>query len=106
MDSPSPSIGRWRFGLIASKSLHDTLKFLDIPDKQWLCIVQDSVYAFLEALAFMCRISFSPSLQNRSFDTSDPQSNLEINAAYQRMIGKRKAICDEKSLISTFQRWS
>ena len=93
-------------GFVHEQSLHDTLKFLDIPHKQWPSIVQDSVRASVEALAFMCRLRFSPSLQNRTFDTDDPQSFLTMHAADQRSGRKRKAISNEKSLISTFQRWS
>ena len=75
----------WRFwvlpwvvgtrGLVHEQSLHGTLKFLDIPHKQWSSILQDSVRASFEALAFMCRLCFSTFLQNRTFDTDDPQSN-------------------------------
>ena len=97
-------VGTW--GLVHEHSLHDTLKFLGIPHKQWSSIVQDSVRASVEALAFMCRLRFSPSLQNRTFDTDDPQSFLTMHAADQRSGRKRKAISNEKSLISTFQRWS
>ena len=62
-------------GLVHEQSLHGTLKFLDIPHKQWSSILQDSVRASFEALAFMCRLCFSTFLQNRTFDTDDPQSN-------------------------------
>ena len=93
-------------GFVYEQSLHDMLKFLDIPHKQWSSIVQDSVRASVEALAFICRLRFSPSLQNRTFDTDDPQSYLTMHAADKRSGRKRKAISNEKSLISTFQRWS
>ena len=33
--------------------------------------------AFIEAFAFMCRLYFFPSLQNRSFNFDDPQSNRD-----------------------------
>ena len=39
----------------------------------------------VEALAFMCRLCFSPSLQNRTVDTDDPQFYLEMHAADQRL---------------------
>ena len=84
-------------GFVHEQSLHDTLKFLDIPHKQWSSIVQDSVRASVEALAFMCRLRFSPSLQNRTFDTDDPQFHLKMPAADQSG-KKRKAISNEKSL--------
>ena len=93
-------------GLVHEHSLHNPLKFLDIPHKQLSSFVQDSVCASVEALAFMCRLRFSPSLKNRSFDTDDPQSYLIMHAADQRSGRKRKAISNEKSLISTFKRRS
>ena len=93
-------------GFVHEQSLHDTLKLLDIPHKQWSSIVQDSVRASVEALAFICRLRFSPSLQNWTFDTDDPQFYLQMHAADQRPGRKRKAISNENSLISTFHCWS
>ena len=64
MDSPGPFMG----------SGHNALKFLDIPHKLWTYFVQDAVHTFVEALAFICRLCFSPSLQNLTFNTDDAQS--------------------------------
>ena len=69
-------------------------------------VVQDSVCSSVEAVAFVCRLWFSPSLQNWTFDTDDPQSYLKLDAAYRQSGRKCKAISNEKSLVSTFQCWS
>ena len=51
-------------GLVHQQSLQDALEFLDIPREQRSpIIVRDTVRASVEALAFMCRLRFSPSLQ-------------------------------------------
>ena len=67
-------------GLVHEQSLQDALEFLDIPREQRSpIIVRDTVRASVEALAFMCRLQFSPSLQNRTFDTDDPLQNQVTN---------------------------
>ena len=71
-------------GFVHEQSLHDTLKFLDICQKQWSSIIQDSVCALVQALAFMCRLLFSLYLQNQSFNTDDPQSYLKMDAGYEQ----------------------
>ena len=63
-----------------------------IPHKRRSSIVQDSIFSSVEALAFVCRLCFSPSLQNRTFDADDPQSCLIMPAAYQQSGRKGKAI--------------
>ena len=45
-------------------------------------------------------------LQNRTFDTDDPQSKSQIKIADQQIRRKRKAIFAEKILALTYQRWS
>ena len=62
-------------GLIHELSLQDALEFLDMPHEQRSPIVRDTVRASVEALAFMCRLCFSSSPQNRTLDTNDPQPN-------------------------------
>ena len=71
-------------GFVHEQSLHDTLKFLDICQKQWSSIIQDSVCALVQALAFMCKLLFSLYLQNQSFNTDDPQSYLKMHAGYEQ----------------------
>ena len=68
----------------------------------------DTVRASVEALAFimMCRLCFSPSLQNRTFDIDDPQPKKVTNAADQNLSRKRKAALSKESLASTLLRWS
>ena len=85
-------------GLVHEQSLQDALEFIDIPREQRSPIVQVTVIASVEALAFMCRLHFSPSLQNRTFDTDDPQPNQLTNAADQNLSGKRKAAVSKENL--------
>ena len=70
-------------GLVHEQSLHD------IPREQRSPILRDTVRAYVEALAFMSRLRFSPSLQNRTFDTDDPQPNRVKNLADQNLSRKR-----------------
>ena len=84
MDTLGPSMGCGHSGIC-----------ICTPHRQWSSIVQDSVRASVEALAFMCRLSFSPSLQNRTFNTDDPQSYLKMHAANQQSGRKRKVISNE-----------
>ena len=93
-------------GLVHEQSLQDALEFLDIPREQRSPIVRDTVRASVEALAFMCRLRFSPSLQNRTFDTDDPLPNQVANAADQNLSRKRKTTVSKESFASTIQRWS
>ena len=93
-------------GLVHEQSLQDALEFLEIPSEQRSPIVRDAVRASVEALAFMCRLLFSPSLQNRTFDTDDPQQHQVTNAADQILSRKRKAAVYKESLASTLLRWS
>ena len=79
-------------GLVHGQSLQDALEFLDIPREQRSPILRDTVRASVEALAFMSRLCFSPSLQNRTFDTDDPQENQVTNLADQNLSRKRKAV--------------
>ena len=72
----------------------------------------DTVRASLEALVFMCLLQFCQkfySLHNRTFDTDDPLSNQETNAADQKiqnLCRKRKTAVSKESLASTLLRWS
>ena len=71
-------------GLIYEQSVQAALEFLEIPRKQWSSIVRSTVQESVEALAFMCKLRFSPSSQNRIFDTDDPRSNLVERTADRR----------------------
>ena len=93
-------------GLVHEESLQDALEFFDIPREQRSQIVRDTVRASVEALAFMYGLRFSPSPQNRTFDTDDPQSNQVTNAADQNLSRKRKNAVSKESLASTLLRWS
>ena len=79
-------------GFVHEQSLHGALKFFDIPHKQWSSIVQDSVRASVEALAFMCRLRFCPSLKKRTFDTDEPQSYLTMHASRSKIWQKTQTI--------------
>ena len=106
MDRPGPSMGRGYSGTYAWTII---TRFAEIP---WFSSYAMFIYCprfcmrFCWSSGFMCRLHFSPSLQNRTFDTDDPKSYLTMDAADQRSGRKCKAIANEKSLISTFQRWS
>ena len=86
-------------GLVHEQSLHFTLKFLDTHHKPKSSFVQESVHAFVGALACMHRLRFFPSLQNRTFHTDDPSPTRRLSRT-------RLAIFGEKNLISTFQSLS
>ena len=88
-------------GLVHEQSLQDALEFLDIPSEERSSIVRDIVCASVEALAFTCWVRFSQSLQNRTFDTHDPEPNQVTHAADQTLSRKRKAVISEESLAST-----
>ena len=62
--------------------------------------------ASVEALAFMCMLCFSPSLQNRTFDTGNPQQHQATHAADKNHSRKRKAVISKESIGSTLQCWS
>ena len=64
------------------------------------------VHFSVEALAFMCRLRFSPSLQNRTFDTDDPLPNQVTNAAGQNLSRKSKTAFSRESFASTLLGWS
>ena len=49
--------------IVHEQSLQDVLEFLDMPREQRSPIMWDTVRASVEALAFLCRLRFSPSLQ-------------------------------------------
>ena len=93
-------------GLGHEQSLQDAIEFLDIPREQRSPIVLDTVRASVEAQAFIYSLCFSPSLQNRTFDTDDPQLNQVTNAADQNLSKKRKTTVPKESLASTLVRWS
>ena len=93
-------------GLVHEQSVQDALEFLDIPREQRYPIVLDTVRASVEALAFICKLRFSPSLQNRTFDTDNPIPNQVTNAADQNLRRKRKTAVAKESLASTLLRWS
>ena len=57
--------------------------------------------ASVKALAFMCRLLFSPSLQIRTFDTDDPQQNQATNVADQNLSRKRKTAVFKLSFNSS-----
>ena len=93
-------------GLSHEQSLHDALEFLDIPREQRSPIVWNTVHASVEALAFMCRLRFSPVSppQNRPLNTADPQQNQVTNASDQNLSRKRKAGASKESLASSLLR--
>ena len=95
-------------GLVYEHSLHYTLKFLDMPHKQWASIVQDSMLASVEALAFIdyaflhqctCRTGLSILMQMHA-------ALLQIKDLAESSRQFLKAIFGKKSLMSMFQLWS
>ena len=85
------------------QSLQDALGVLDVPSEQKASIVRGTVRASVEALAFMCRLCFSSSLQKRTFDSDDPHPELNqvTHAADQNVT----SVGNER-LSSTLLHWS
>ena len=84
MDNQNHPVGRGCLrsrGLVHEQSLQDALEFVDMSREQRSPIVLDIMRASIEALALMCRLRFSPSPQNITFDTDDKQQNQATNAA-------------------------
>ena len=61
LDSPGPSMGSGHLVICA-----------------WTIITLYKVHSLVEALAFMYKLHFSPSLQNLTINTNDPQSYLKM----------------------------
>ena len=92
--------------IVHEQSLQDVLEFLDMPREQRSPIMWDTVRASVEALAFLCRLRFSPSLQIWAFDSDNPLPNQLTNAADQNFSRKRKTAVPKESLASTLLRWT
>ena len=52
-----------------------TLEFLEIPKQKWTGIIEVTLRASVEELAYVNRIRFSTSSQSNIFDADDPKSS-------------------------------
>ena len=86
-------VGTW--GFVHEQSLHVTLKFYDLRKNGSL------LYRIL--CSHLLKLWLS--LQNRTFNTDDPQFYLEMHAANQRLSRKVQANFGKKSLIPTLNFW-
>jgi hypothetical protein len=55
------------------------LEFLEIPKQKWTSIIDITVRASVEGLAYMHRLRFSTSTQHSIFDTDDPLPGKKIS---------------------------
>ena len=90
------SLGGWQpdFMAISYTSKHLILNCCRMQTVWYMCWKPVWLYemrASDNALALMCRLLFSPSLQNRTFDTDDTESYLATHAADQRPDRKHKS---------------
>jgi hypothetical protein len=78
---------------------------LEIPKQKWTSIIESTLRASVEGLAYMHQIQFSTSTQHRIFDTDDP---MAFAARKERLLSvgcKRKAPTDAEDRRPMYLEW-
>jgi len=92
-------------GMVRHDQLMKALEFLEIPQQKCKTIIDCTVRASVEGLAYMHRIRFSASNQHNVFDTDDPKV---IAANQEKLLSagrKRKIQKDADDLRAMHQKW-
>ena len=87
MDSRDPPVGGWSQGHGQGRPARE---FLEISKQKWTGIIEATVRASVEELAYMNRVRFSTSSQNSIFDSDDPKSSCASDENLLNMGNKRK----------------
>jgi hypothetical protein len=85
--------------------LIEALEFLEIPKQKWTSIIECTVRASVEGLAYMHRIRFSTSTQHSIFDTDDPIATAAQNERLLSVGRKRRVPKDAEDLRPTYLKW-
>ena len=91
--------------MVRHDQLMKALEFLEIPQQKCKTIIDSTVRASVEGLAYMHRIRFSASNQHNVFDTDDPKV---IAANQEKLLSagrKRKIQKDADDLRAMHQKW-
>ena len=92
-------------GMARRNHLIKALEFLEIPKQKWTSIIECTVRASVEGLAYMHRIRFSTSTQHSIFDTDDPIATAAQNERLLSVGRKRRVPKDAEDLRPTYLKW-
>ena len=92
-------------GMARRNHLIEALEFLEIPKQKWTSIIECTVRASVEGLAYMHRIRFSTSTQHSIFDTDDPIATAAQNERLLSVGRKRRVPKDAEDLRPTYLKW-
>ena len=91
--------------MVRTELLTPALEFLEISKQKWAGIIEATVRASVEELAYMNRVHFSTSGQNSIFDSDGPKSSYATHENLLSVGRKRKIPKDSDDLRAQQIRW-
>ena len=76
--------------MVRTELLTPAFEFLEIPKQKWAGIIEATVSASVEELAYMNRVRFSTCSPNSIFDNDDPKSSYAVHENLLSVGRKRK----------------